>query len=66
MLNATQWRPLVEREYDPKPQADGIDFVLTQAERSKAALYKVDLERQRRARNRADQAAELGIPRALA
>lgn len=59
MLNAHHWRPLVEREYNPTPENDGIDFVLTQAERSQVARYKVDLERQRRQRNRTDRAREL-------
>lgn len=41
-----------ERAHDP---AD-IPFVLTPAERSKAAMYRVHLERNRRRRNAADQA----------
>lgn len=40
------------REREPA----GIPFVLTQAERSKAAQYKALLERNRRQRNAADSA----------
>jgi len=39
---------------DYAKEPDGIPFVLTKAERSKAALYRAQLERMRRERNAAD------------
>lgn len=42
-------------------EPDGIPFVLTQAERSKAALYRAQMERNRRERNRLDKARQLNV-----
>jgi hypothetical protein len=47
-------KPVTER--DNAPFAPGqIPYELTDAERSKAAVYSLDLERQRRERNRRDR-----------
>ena len=46
-------RPAYSRE------PEGIPFVLTPAERSRAALYQAQLERMRRERNRHDEARRM-------
>lgn len=46
---------------DYAKEPDGIPFVLTQAERSKAALYRAQLERMVNERNRLERARELGV-----
>lgn len=46
---------------DHAREPEGIPFVLTQAERSKAALYQAHLERNRRERNRMDRARSMGV-----
>ena len=46
---------VVHREFDPKPtNPDGVEFVLTPAERSQAASFACQLERRRRELNRRD------------
>lgn len=48
---------VVQRDFEPKPRnRDGIDFVLTPAERSKAAQFQCQLERRRRDLNALDTA----------
>jgi hypothetical protein len=61
MNESTRWQPLVDRGYDPKPERDGIDFVLTPGERSKVAQYSVAIERHRRRQNRTDESRQLGV-----
>ena len=59
---------VVRRDHDPKPRnPDGIDFVLTPAERSQAAQFKCQLERNRRNQNARDtaQAAANALVREL-
>lgn len=46
---------------DYAKEPDGIPFVLTQAERSKAAQYRAQLERMRREQNRLDKARQLNV-----
>lgn len=55
------WHRVTERAHDPNPSRDGIDFVLTPAERSKAAQFAVAIERRRRELNRRDEARALGV-----
>ena len=48
---------VVHRDFEPKPHnPDGIDFVLTAAERSKVAQFQCQLERRRRDLNARDTA----------
>ena len=49
----------IPARHDDAP--DAIPFVLTQAERSKAAQYRAHLERNRRERNRMDHARRMGV-----
>lgn len=49
----------VQPDYAKEP--DGIPFVLTQAEQSKVAQYAAHLERNRRERNRMDDARRMGV-----
>ncbi len=46
---------------DYAKEPDGIPFVLTQAERSKAALYRAHLIRIRDEKNRQDKARQLNV-----
>lgn len=48
---------VVHRELDPKPSnPDGLDFILTPAERDLARIAALQLERRRRELNRRDTA----------
>lgn len=56
------WKLLTETDRLPAAP-NQIPFELTDAEKSKAAVYSLDLERQRRERNRRDQARVVRRPR---
>lgn len=49
----------IPARHDDAP--DAIPFVLTQAERSKAALYRAQLIRMRDEKNRLDKARQLNV-----
>lgn len=57
-MNNSRWTPATIPA-DAPSNPDGIDFVLTQNERSKVAIFKCALEDNRKKLNRADTAQSL-------
>lgn len=45
---------VTERDYNPNPEMDGIPFLLTDSERSLAAVAATQIERNRRRQNERD------------
>ena len=54
-MQSPKWSPVTLPANEPDPRGQGLDFVLTQNERSKVASFKVALERNRRQRNELDR-----------
>lgn len=56
-MTITRWAPVTEVPFNPVPDTrNGIDFILTNAERSKCAVYSMQAMAARRRANELDAA----------